>query len=139
MKSLLTVLAVLLLVSSCATSPSGAARAPEPLSGRWIGAFTSHEMVSALGMVEAPARLTLTGDGRWTLTSSGGTVISGVTRPTDKGLVLDGRVTAGDPMAVGREVSFDLRPRRGALFGEGQTFYLGHRIDTGLLLGSERG
>jgi hypothetical protein len=139
-KSLLTVVAVLLLLSSCATAPSGAARTPltsdvKPLSGQWAGVFTSHEMVSALGMVEAPARLTLTDDGRFTLTSSGGTVASGVARPTARGLVLEGRLTVGDPMAVGREVSFDLRPRgANALFGEGQFFYLGHRVDTEILL-----
>jgi hypothetical protein len=93
-------------------------------------------MVSALGLIEAPARVTLAEDGHWTLTSSGGTVASGVARPTARGLVLEGRVTAGDPMTVGRELSFDLRPRGGhALFGEGQMFYLGHRIDTQVLLG----
>jgi hypothetical protein len=127
-----------MLLSSCATAPSGAARTPTAsdlvvLSGQWTGAFTSHEMVSALGMVEAPARLSITPGGRWTLTS-GGMTASGLARPTARGLVLDGRVTAGDVTEIGREISFDLRRRGNGLYGEGQTFYLGHRIDTGLLL-----
>ena len=139
MKPWLTVVTVLLLLSSCAT-PSGSGRIqtafdPAPVSGHWVGTFTSHEMVSALGLVEAPARLTIAEDGRWTLTSSGGAVASGTAHRTAKGLVLEGRMTAGDPMTVGRAVSFDLRPRRGdALYGEGQAFYLGHRVDTEILL-----
>jgi len=137
-KSWLTVAAVLLLVSSCATSPSGAGRTTaldsRPASGHWVGTFTSREMVSALGLMEAPVRLAIGDDGRWTLASSQGTVASGSTRRTAKSLRLEGRVTAGDPMTVGRELSFDLRPRRGGLFGEGQTFYLGHRVDTEVLL-----
>lgn len=134
------VVAVLLLLTSCATSPSGAARTPvtldrAPISGAWVGTLTSHEMVSAQGLAESPARLTIAEDGRWALTSSGGAVASGTARQTAKGIVLEGRMVAGDPMAVGREVSFELRPGRGnALYGKGQTFYLGHRVDTEILL-----
>lgn len=51
------------------------------------------------------------------------------------GLVLDGTVTAGDPMAVGRTLSFVLQPRgANALFGDGESFYLSHRIDSAILL-----
>ena len=139
MKTWLTIV-VLFLVTGCATAPSGAAPTPSatdiaPFTGLWAGTIMSHDMASASGLVEAPARLTLTQDGRFTLTSSGGTVATGVARRTAKGLVLDGQVTAGDPMTVGRNVSFVLTPRGNALYGDGETFYLGHRIDSGILLG----
>lgn len=117
MKTWLTI-AVLVLMSGCATAPSGASRTPSPLdvrpfSGHWNGTIMSREMGSALGRIEAPARLTLAEDGRWTLTSSGGTVAAGVARRTVRGLVLDGNVNAGDPMTVGRALSFVFAPRVG--------------------------
>jgi len=138
-KTWLTIV-VLFLVTGCATAPSGAARTPSasdigPFAGNWAGTIMSHDMASALGLVEAPARLTLVEDGRFTLTSSGGSVATGVARRTNRGLVLDGQVIAGDPMTVGRNVSFVLTPRGNALYGDGETFYLGHRIDSGILLG----
>ena len=139
MKLRATTVIAMLLLSACATLPSGAGRTPGPLSGQWVGAFASHEIVAANGLLEPPAELTLGEDGRWTLTSSGGAVATGVARPTAKGLRLEGHVTAGDHMTVGREVWFDLRPGRdGALCGQGQTFYLGHRVTAELLLAAER-
>ena len=131
---------VLFLAAGCSTMPSGAARTPSApdltsVSGSWSGTIMSHEMASALGLVEASARLTLTDDGRFTLASSGGTVATGVARPTARGVVLEGRVTAGDPMTVGREISLTLTPSKGnALYGRAQTFYLGHRVDSQILL-----
>jgi hypothetical protein len=92
-------------------------------------------MASAQGVVEAPARLVVTEDGHWTLTSSGGAAASGVARPEGNGLTLNGTMTSGDPMTVGRSVWFVLKPRGpNALYGDGQAFYLGHRIDTGISL-----
>jgi hypothetical protein len=131
---------VLFLVAGCATMPSGASRTPSAsdfasFSGHWTGTIMSHEMGSAAGLVEAPARLTITDDGRFTLTSSGGTVVTGVAHPNAKGVVLDGRVTAGDPMTVGRAMSFTFTPgRAGAIYGGGESFYLGHRVGSQFLL-----
>jgi hypothetical protein len=127
------------VVSGCATSPSGAARTPagDPtsLAGTWSGWLTGPDMATAAGTLDAPARLTIAVDGTWTLTSSGGTVASGVSRRVRDTLVLDGTMTAGDPMGVGRAVSYVFKPRaQDALYGEGQTFFLGHRIDTGVSL-----
>ena len=139
MKTWLTI-AVLVLMSGCATAPSGASRTPSPLdlqpfSGQWSGTIMSRDMGSAQGRIEAPARLTLAGDGRWTLTSSGGTVATGVARRTARGLVMDGKVTAGDPMTVGRALSFVFTPRgANALYGEGESFFLGSRVDSEILL-----
>jgi hypothetical protein len=135
----MTLVVVLIFLSGCAMSPSGAARTDfagdvGPLAGQWTGAIISNEMVSALGLVEAPARLTLGADGRWTMTSTG-MVANGVARRTPGGLVLDGTVTSGDPMTVGRQLSFVMKPRgANAMFGDGESFYLGHRIDSGILL-----
>jgi len=138
-KTWLTI-AVLFLVSGCATAPSGASRTVSatdlrPFAGQWTGTIMSRDMTTALGRVEAPARLTLGDDGRFTLTSSGGTVATGVVRQTAQGIVGEGRVIAGDPMTVGREISFVLKPHGpDALFGKGQAFYLGLRIDDEILL-----
>jgi len=134
------IVALLTLTSACATSPSGAARTPVPhalggVEGTWAGTITGPDMASAAGVAEAPARLTITEDERWTLTSSGGAVAAGVARRAGDKVVLEGTMTAGDPMAVGRTVSFVLKPRgANALYGDGQTFYLGHRIDAGISL-----
>ena len=139
MKTWLTI-AVLVLMSGCATAPSGASRTPsaldlQPFAGRWEGTIMSRDMGSAQGRIEAPARLTLAEDGRWTLTSSGGTVATGVARRTARGLVMDGKVTAGDPMTVGRELSFVVAPRgSNALNGEGESFFLGSRVEGEILL-----
>ena len=136
-------IAVLVLTSGCATAPSGAARMAAAsdlasVSGQWLGTIIGRDMASALGPVEAPARLTLTADGQWTLTSSGGAVATGVARRTAHGIVLDGRMIAGDPMTVGRQPSFVLKPRGAdALFGKGESFYLGHRVDGEILLGRQ--
>jgi hypothetical protein len=110
-----------------------------PFSGHWGGTIMSRDMSSALGRIEAPARLTLAADGHWTLTSTGGTVATGVARRDAKGsIVAEGRVTAGDPMTVGREVSFVLKPRgTDALYGEGQSFFLGLRIDDEMVFGRQ--
>jgi hypothetical protein len=135
----LTVL-VLILVAGCVTMPSGASRTPPTLdlaslSGNWTGTIMSHEMGSSGGRVEAPARLTVADDGRFTLTSSGGTVVSGVALRTARGIVLEGRVTAGDPMTVGRTMFFTVAPGRvDAMYGGGESFYLGHRVGSQILL-----
>jgi hypothetical protein len=140
MKRCVMIVALLMLGPACATSPSGAARTPAasglvPGIGTWAGTMASLDMATASGTADAPARVTIMADGRFTLTSSGGTVVAGVARRAGNSLVLDGTVTAGDPMAVGRAVSFVLEPRGpNALFGDGQTFHLGHRIDTGIAL-----
>ena len=142
----LTVL-VLILVSGCATA-SGASRTPSALdlaslSGDWTGTIMSHEMGSAGGLVEAPARLTVAGDGRFTLISTGVTV-NGLAVQTAGGIVLDGWVTAGDPMTVGRVMFFTFTPGSvDATYGGGESFYLGHRVGSQILLqrqsGSTRG
>jgi hypothetical protein len=134
-----TVLA-LFLVAGCATMPSGEPRTPLALdlallSGDWTGTIMSHEMGSAGGRLEAPARLTVADDGRFTLTSSGGTVVSGVALRTARGIVLEGRVTAGDPMTVGRAMFCTFAPGRvDAIYGGGESFYLGHRVGSQILL-----
>lgn len=138
MKPRIALVIVAALVIGCATS-SGAARTPagDPtsFSGTWTGWLTGPDMATAAGTLDAPARLTIDADGTWTLTSSGGTVASGVSRRVRDTLVLDGTMTAGDPMGVGRSVFYVLKPRGpAALYGDGQAFFLGHRIDTGVSL-----
>jgi hypothetical protein len=133
-------IAMLFLVTGCAAARSGDAGVPtrsdlRPFAGQWTGTIMGRDMASAQGLIEDPARLTLTDDGHWTLTSNKGTAASGVARRTAQGIVLQGRMTGGDPMQVGRDVSYVLKPRgTAALYGEGQHFYLGRRIDDEILL-----
>src|SRR5262249_8121448 len=126
--------------AGCATARGGSDVVVSPgdlsaLSGQWSGTIMGRDMGSSQGRLESPARLTLAPDGHWTLTSSGGFVATGVARRTASGIVADGRVTGGDPMTVGREVSFVLAPRGdGALYANGEGFFLGMRIDDEILL-----
>jgi hypothetical protein len=137
MKTWLTI-GALLLACACATAPSGAAPTPSttdlrPFSGQWTGTLMGPDMASVMGRMEESARLTLAENGDWTL-SSKGVVASGVAHRTARGIVMDGRVISGDPMAVGRSVSFVLKPRgTDALYGEGQGFFLGLRINDDVL------
>jgi hypothetical protein len=138
-KTWLTI-AVLVLGAGCATARGGseAMASPgdlSPFSGQWSGTIMGRDMGSSQGRLEAPARLTLAADGHWTLTSSGGAVATGVAHRTARGIVANGRVTGGDPMTVGREVSFVLSPRGdGALYANGEGFFLGMRVDDEILL-----
>jgi hypothetical protein len=108
--SIVLVAGLVALLGGCATSPAGAerAQAPQSLSGTWSGTLSGPDMATAAGVLESPARLTIGDDGRWTLTSSGGAVARGTSRRVADTLLLD---------------------------GEGQTFFLGHRIDAGMSLG----
>jgi hypothetical protein len=131
MKRLMIIAMICTVISGCATSRSGAERSTsaQAVAGSWSGTITGLEMASAADVVAVPARLEITGDGHWTLTSSGGAVASGVARPATRGIVLDGTMTAGDPMTVGRHVSLRLQPRgRDGMYGGADTFYLGHRV-----------
>jgi hypothetical protein len=105
MKLRIALVIVTALVTGCATSPSGAARIPvgDPtsFSGTWSGWLTGPDMATEAGTLGAPSGLTINADGTWTLTSSGGMVASGVSRRVRDTLVLDGTMTAGDPMSVG--------------------------------------
>jgi hypothetical protein len=136
-RSIVVVITVLVVVSGCAMSPSGAGRAtsPPPLAGSWSGTITGLDMATAADVAAMPARLTLAPDGRWTLSSPGGFTASGASRATKNGVLLEGTVTAGDPMTVGRQVVLRLQPRGGdALYGGGETFFLGHRVDSEIRL-----
>jgi hypothetical protein len=123
------------MLPGCRTSPSlGPPPAVVPLSGSWAGTITGRAMASAGGIIETPARLTLHPDGRWTL-GAGNAIASGAARRRGHGVVLEGVMTAGDPMAVGRAVSFFVGPPEShVLYGRGQIFHLGHRVDVAIML-----
>ena len=103
-------------------------------AGAWVGCITGRDMASVNGVLEPAVRVTLDPSGRWTL-SGAGVVVAGTAHPLDDVLVLEGAVVAGDAMTVGRGVSLVLEPRgRDDVYGYGQLFYLGHRVDIGLML-----
>lgn len=135
-KCALSIVAILGLLAGCATvRGSEGSASPASYAGTWVGTVTGSEMASASGQVATPVRMTIGDDGRWALTGPGGTREEGVTRPIPNGVRLEGKVTGGDPAGVGREVLYDLKSRGpNALYGRGDAFYLGHRVDTGVSL-----
>lgn len=130
------VLGVLMLLS--AVCPAGAlAQASEdlrPFAGTWTGTMTATSSSgSESGPTTAAARFVLGEDGKWTLTCSG--VASGTARRIGQRLMLEGKMTEGDAMAVGRTVSLILK-LQGAdtMYGYGDSFIAGARNGGGISL-----
>ena len=106
-----------------------------PFAGTWTGTMTASGGSSSSegGPVSAPARFTLAEDGKWTLSCSG--VASGVARRIGPRLILDGKLTEGDAMAVGRTVSLILKLQgNDVLYGYGDSFIAGARTGGGISL-----
>ena len=94
--------------------------------------------VSSEGPTSAPARFILGEDGKWTLTCSG--VAAGTARRIGQRLVLEGKMTEGDSIAVGRTVSLILRLQGGDfLYGYGDSFLAGARTGGGISLRKDGG
>jgi hypothetical protein len=114
------------------------AQSPEdlrPFAGTWTGTMTASGGSSSGegGPVSAPASFTLAEDGKWTLSSSG--VASGVARRIGPRLILEGKLTEGDAMAVGRTVSLILKLQgNDVLYGYGDSFIAGARTGGGISL-----
>jgi hypothetical protein len=128
------VLGLLAVVSAFATGAS--AQAPDdfaPFAGTWTGTMTASSSSSESGPSSAPARFTLQADGKWTLTCSG--VASGTARRVGQRLILEGKMTEGDAMAVGRSVSLILKLQgQDFLYGYGDSFLEGARTGGGISL-----
>jgi hypothetical protein len=104
-----------------------------PFTGTWTGTMTASSSSSETGPTSAPARFTLEGDGTWTLTCSG--VASGKARRVGQRLILEGKMTEGDAMAVGRTVSLILKLQgQDVLYGYGDSFLEGARTGGGISL-----
>ncbi len=136
MRRLGVVIGLLAVLSASATARS-AAQPPEDLrqfAGAWTGTMTGSATANVgEGSSSAPAHFTLAEDGRWTLTCSG--TASGTARRVGSRLILEGKMTAGDPMAVGRTVSLILKLQGSDfLYGYGDSFLSGNRIGAGLAL-----
>jgi len=130
------VIGLLAVLSAFATVRS-AAQPPEdlrPFAGAWTGTMTGSATTSSEeGPLSAPAQFTIGEDGRWTLTCSG--TASGTARRIGSRIILEGKMTAGDPMAVGRTVSLILRLQGSDfLYGYGDSFFSGHRTGAGITL-----
>ena len=136
MKRLGVVIGLLAVLSVSASARSVAQPLEDlrPFAGAWSGTMTSSATASVgEGSSSAPAQFTLAEDGQWTLTCSG--TASGTARRIGSRLILEGKMTAGDPMAVGRTVSLILK-LQGAdfLFGYGDSFFAGNRTGGGIAL-----
>ena len=128
------VIGLVAMLSALATT-GALAQSPDdlrPFAGTWTGTMTASGG-SESGPISAPARFTLGEDGKWTLTCQG--VASGIARRVGQRLVLEGKITEGDAMAVGRVVSLILRLQGGdVLFGYGDSFIAGARTGGGISL-----
>ena len=125
---LVTVLSALATTGALAQSPEDL----RPFAGTWTGTMTASGG-SESGPTSAPARFTLGEDGKWTLTCQG--VANGTARRVGVRLVLEGKITEGDAMAVGRVLSLILRLQGGdVLFGYGDSFIAGARTGGGISL-----
>jgi hypothetical protein len=128
----------LLAVLSAFTTTGGLAQSPDdlrPFAGTWTGTMTASagSASSEGGPTSAPARFVLAEDGKWTLTCEG--VASGTARRVGQRLVLEGKMTEGDSMAVGRSVSLILRLQGSDfLYGYGDSFLAGARTGGGISL-----
>jgi hypothetical protein len=129
------VLGILAMVSAFATM-GALAQAPDdlrPFAGTWTGTMTATSSTSESGPTSAPARFVLGEDGKWTLTCEG--VANGTARRVGQRLMLEGKMTEGDAMAVGRSVSLILRLQGGdVLYGYGDSFIAGARTGGGISL-----
>ena len=105
-----------------------------PFAGTWTGTMTASSGGSSeTGPSSAAARFILEEDGKWTLTCGG--VATGTARRVGQRLVLEGKMTEGDPMAVGRTVSLILKLQGGDfLYGYGDSFIAGARTGGGISL-----
>src|ERR1700675_2606414 len=130
------VIGLLAVLSASATVRSAAQPLEDlrPFAGAGAGAMTgSAASNTGEGSSSAPAQFTMGEDGRWTLTCSG--TASGTARRIGSRLILEGKMTAGDPMAVGRTVSLILRLQGSDfLYGYGDSFFSGQRIGAGITL-----
>jgi hypothetical protein len=129
------VVGLLVVLSAFATTGGLAQSADDlrPFAGTWTGTMTASSSASESGPSAAPARFILGEDGKWTLTCQG--VASGTARRVGQRLVLEGKMTEGDSMAVGRTVSLILRLQGGDfLYGYGDSFLAGARTGGGISL-----
>lgn len=137
MRRLGVVLGVLAVLSVFATTRAPA-QAPDdlkPFAGTWTGTMTASSGATSAegGSTSAAAKFVLGEDGQWTLTCSG--VASGMARRVGQRLVLEGKMTEGDAMAVGRTVSLILKLQGGDfLYGYGDSFIAGARNGGGISL-----
>ena len=136
MKRLGVVIGLLAVLSASATARTAAQPIEDlrPFAGAWTGAMTGSAAVnSGEGSSSAPAQFTVGEDGRWILTCSG--TASGTARRIGSRLILEGKMTVGDPMAVGRTVSLILKLQGSDfLYGYGDSFLSGNRIGAGIAL-----
>jgi hypothetical protein len=126
----------LLAMLSALTTSGGLAQSADDLrgfAGTWAGTMTASSSANEGGPSSAPARFVLSEDGKWTLSCEG--VATGTARRVGQRLLLEGKMTEGDSMLVGRTVSLTLR-LQGAdfLFGYGDSFLAGARTGGGISL-----
>lgn len=125
----------LLAVLIAFTTTGGLAQPAEdlrPFAGTWTGTMTASGG-SESGPTSAPARFVLSEDGKWTLTCEG--AASGTARRVGQRLILEGKMTEGDSMLVGRAVSLILRLQGSDfLYGYGDSFLASARTGGGVSL-----
>ena len=137
MRRLAVVLGVLAVLAAFVTTraPAQAPNDLGPFVGLWTGTMTatSGSSSSETGPTSAPARFVLEADGKWTLTCSG--VATGTARRIGPRLSLEGKMTEGEAMVIGRTISLTLKLQgNDFLFGYGDSFIAGARAGGGISL-----
>jgi hypothetical protein len=129
------VIGLVAVLSAVAASGVSAQSADDlrPFAGVWTGTMNASSSSSEAGPTSAPARFVLAEDGKWTLTCQG--TATGMARRVGVRLILEGKVTEGETMDVGRTVSLILRLQGSDfLFGYGDSFLAGARTGGGISL-----
>lgn len=135
MRRLGVVIGLVAVLCSLATTRAPA-QSPDdlgPFAGTWTGTMTASGGSAETGPTSAPARFVLEADGKWTLTCSG--AATGTARRVGPRLILEGKVTEGETMSVGRTVSLILKLQgTDVLYGYGDSFIAGARTGGGISL-----
>ncbi len=104
--------------------------------GAWRGVATGREMATTSGLVMEPLALSIDENGRYTLVHRQGTGeirSEGDVRVSGNRLTLEGRIVAPSSLA-GAPVRHEIWRTERGLFGDADTFFLGHRVRADLLL-----
>jgi hypothetical protein len=131
-----------LSVAGCATLDLDADAPSAMVAGRdvgpteWQGVATGREMATTAGVMTEPLALSIDENGHFTLIHRQGTGeirSEGDVTVSGNRLILDGHIVAPSSLA-GAPVRHEIRRTERGMFGDVDTFFLGHRVRADLLL-----
>jgi hypothetical protein len=129
-------------IAGCATldldadAPSAMVAAHDSGPTEWRGVATGREMATTSGVNTEPVSLSIDENGHFTLIHRQGTGeirSEGDVRVSGNRLILDGRILAPSSLA-GAPVRHEIWRTDRGMFGDVDTFFLGHRVRADLFL-----